>query len=209
MKNITKKLPHNGTLKKSKRKTEKEEPGIVEELHNLFVDELQNIYWAEKALTKELPKMIRNAGGNMLAEVLTGHLVVSKEHITRVEEIFYSIGEKAETKKCKTISGLIKDAKAIMKQTKRGMIRDAGIIAAAKKIEHYEIATYGTLCSLAKTLGEAHAITLLQNILNQEIMADEKLSEIASFFTKAEAAGANDNSVSIISVAVLKQTQLV
>lgn len=209
MKNITKKLPHNGTVEKSKRKSEKEKSGIVEELRNLFVDELQNIYWVEKALAKEIPKMIRNAGGDLLVEALTGHLAVTKEHVTRLEEVFYSIGKKPETKKCKTVSGLIKEAKAIMKESKRGMIRDAGIIAIAKKIEHYEIAAYGTLCSFAKTLGETYTTTLLQNILDQETLADEKLSEIASFFTKAEALGANDESVSIIPVAVSKQAQLV
>lgn len=192
MKSIAVKSAQNGTLKKNKQNAGKKRANIAQGLHSLFLDELQDIYWAEKALNKALPKMIKNATAAVLVEALTRHLDVSKEHVTRLKEVFYSIGEKAETKKCKAMSGLIREAKEIMKNTKTGMVRDAGIILAVKKMEHYEIATYGTLCSLAKTLGEANAAVLLHEILNQEKAADEVLSEIAESLIDVETVGTNE-----------------
>lgn len=162
-------------------------PRAAQGLYDLFVDELEDIYWAEKALTKAIPEMIKNATADVLVKALTGHLEVTKLHVSRLDEVFSLIGEKAVAKKCEAMEGLIKEAKGVMEDTKEGMVRDAGIIAAAQKAEHYEIASYGTLCSFAKTLGETEAAALLQETLDEEKEADEKLSEIAESFINIEA----------------------
>ena len=148
-------------------------------LRDLFVNELKDVYWAEKELTKAIPKMIKNATSDELVEALTGHLEETKTHVTRLEEVFSSIGEKAVAKKCEAMAGLTKEAGEIMEETEQGVVRDAGIILAGQKVEHYEIATYGTLASFAKTLGEDEAASLLEETLNEEKAADEKLSEIS------------------------------
>ena len=165
----------------------KPKSGVANGLRALFVNELKDIYWAEKALTKAIPKMIENASTSELVKALTGHLAVTKQHVSRLDKVFATIGEKAEAKKCEAISGLIKEAEEIMADTKKGMVRDAGIILAGQKVEHYEIATYGTLCCFAKTLGETEAAAILHETLNEEKEADEKLTEIAESFVNAEA----------------------
>jgi ferritin-like metal-binding protein YciE len=186
MKTITKPT-QSGTSKKSNGNTEKEPSNVAKGLRELFVNELKDIYWAEKALTKAIPKMIKNASSEELIEALNGHLVETIEHVNRLEEVFASINQKSVAKKCEAMEGLIIEASEIMKSTEKGMVRDAGIILAGQKIEHYEIATYGTLCNFAKTLGEEEAASLLQETLNEEKEADEKLSEIAESFINAEA----------------------
>jgi ferritin-like metal-binding protein YciE len=165
----------------------KEKSGVAQGLRDLFVDELKDIYWAEKALTKAIPKMIKNATDEELSEALTGHLEVTKNHVTRLEDVFAAIGEKAVAKKCEAMAGLVKEAEEIMESTKEGMVRDAGIISAGQKVEHYEIATYGTLCAFAKTLGEHDAAKMLQETLDEEKEADEKLSQIAESSINADA----------------------
>jgi len=148
-------------------------------LRDLFEDELKDIYWAEKELTKAIPKMIKNATSDELVEVLTAHLEETKKQVTRLEEVFSSIGKKAEAKKCEAMAGLTKEAEEIMEATEKGVVRDAGIILAGQKVEHYEIATYGTLASFARILGEDEAASLLEETLDEEKAADEKLSEIS------------------------------
>ncbi len=148
-------------------------------LRELFVDELKDIFWAEKELTKAIPKMIKNATSKKLVDALTGHLEETKIHVTRLDEVFSSIGEKAVAKKCEAMAGLTKEAGEIMEDTESGVVRDAGIIAAGQKIEHYEIATYGTLASFARILGEEEAASLLEETLDEEKEADEKLSKIS------------------------------
>ena len=164
---------------------------VAQGLRMLFVDELKDIYFAEKALTKAIPKMIAKATDQHLVKALTGHLEETKTHVTRLEQVFTSLGEKAEAKTCEAMVGLIKEAEDIMEHTKEGMVRDAGIISAGQKVEHYEIATYGTLCAFAKTLGEDKAVAALQQTLNEEKGADMKLTEIAQYFINAHAASAN------------------
>lgn len=149
-----------------------------EKLHELFVDGLKDIYWAEKALTKALPKMIKNATSEELAEALTNHLEETKAQVTRVEEIFASVDEKAVAKKCVAMEGLIKEGEEIMEESEKGVMRDAGIIAAGQKVEHYEIATYGTLRAYAEIMGHTEAAKLLQQTLDEEKAADEKLTEV-------------------------------
>jgi len=157
-------------------------------LRKLFENELKDIYWAEKALLKAIPKMAKKATADDLVAALQGHLSETEGQVKRLEQVFESIGTKAVAKKCEAMDGLIKEAEEIMEETAEGVVRDAGIISAAQKVEHYEIATYGTLCAFAKTLGEEEAVSLLQETLDEEKEADQKLSSIAESFINTEAA---------------------
>ncbi|MBW1655928.1 MULTISPECIES: YciE/YciF ferroxidase family protein [Flavobacterium] len=148
-------------------------------LRELFVDSLKDIYWAEKALTKALPKMAKNATSENLITAINDHLSVTEEQVKRLEQVFSLIGEKAAAKKCDAMEGLIKEGESIMEETEAGPVRDAGIIAASQKIEHYEIATYGTLAAFATTLGEDDAVLLLEKTLAEEKEADTLLTEAA------------------------------
>lgn len=157
----------------------KAKSGAAEMLRELFIDSLKDIYWAEKALTNAIPKMAKNATSAKLVEGLTSHLLETEDQIKRLEKVFGLIGEKAVAKKCDAMDGLIEEGKSIMEETEMGAVRDAGIIAAAQKIEHYEIATYGTLAAWAKTLGENDAADLLVATLLEEKNADLTLTEAA------------------------------
>jgi ferritin-like metal-binding protein YciE len=176
-----------------KTKAAKTKPDTATGLRELFVEELKDIYWAEKALTKAIPKMIKNATSPELTEALTEHLEVTKEQASRLEDVFSSINEKATAKKCEAMAGLIKEAEEIMKETEKGVVRDAGIILAAQKVEHYEIATYGTLCAFAKTLSENEAADLLEETLSEEKEADETLTHIAESSINFEAQDDQEN----------------
>lgn len=151
----------------------------AEGLRDLFIDSLKDIYWAEKALTKALPKMAKNATNANLVSAINDHLAVTEKQVTRLEDIFANIGEKAVAKKCDAMEGLIKEGEGILEETEPGAVRDAGIIAASQKIEHYEIATYGTLAAFARTLGEDEAAELLEQTLSEEKEADKTLTEAA------------------------------
>ncbi len=173
----------NGTGKPGKKHDSEEAQGLYE----LFVDELKDIYWAEKALTKAIPKMIQNATSDELVEALSGHLEVTKEQVMRLEQVFSAINEPAEGKTCHAMVGLIKEAESIMEGTKKGVVRDAGIISAAQKVEHYEIASYGTLCAFARKMEEYKVAELLEQTLLEEKASDLKLTEIAETSINAEA----------------------
>jgi ferritin-like metal-binding protein YciE len=160
---------------------------IATGLRELFEDSLKDIYYAEKALTKALPKMADKAVSGVLVEAIKEHLSVTEGHVKRLEEVFEVVGMKAEAKKCEAIEGLIKEGQETMSKTKEGVVRDAGIIASSQKVEHYEIATYGTLVSFAKTLGEKEAVRLLKQTLEEEKVADKKLSAIAESAINEEA----------------------
>jgi ferritin-like metal-binding protein YciE len=149
------------------------------ELRDFFIDSLKDIYWAENALVGALPKMIANATSANLASTITEHLAVTVNQIARLDKVFSLLGEKAEGKKCEAVAGLLKEGDSILEETIPGAVRDAGIIAASQKIEHYEIATYGTLCAFAKTLGENDAAKLLTQTLAEEKEADCLLSDVA------------------------------
>ena len=151
-------------------------------------NEIKDIYWAEKALTKALPKMAKKATSPELIKAIENHLGETEAQVKKVEEVFDSIGKKPVAKKCEAMNGLIKEADEIMKETDEGAMRDAGIIAASQKVEHYEIATYGTLCTFSKTLGLDHAAKLLHEILEEEKAADEKLTEVATTTINMKAA---------------------
>lgn len=178
----------NGNQKKSKANSGKGKPDVSQGLRDLFVDELKDIYWAERALVKAIPKMISNASSTELVDALTGHLEVTKQQVSRLEEVFASINVVAVAKKCEAMSGLIMEAGELVEEIEKGVVRDAGIIAATQKIEHYEIATYGTLAAFARTLGEEEAVALLEDTLSEEKEADEKLTGIAESSINLEAA---------------------
>jgi len=157
------------------------------QLMKLFEEELKDIYWAEKALTKAIPKMIKNATSAELIEALDNHLMETEEQVKRVEQVFELTGKKAVAKKCEAMEGLIKEAEEIMEECEEGAMRDAGIISAGQKVEHYEIASYGTLRQFAETLGLTDAVALLEETLNEEKIADEKLTEVALSAVNVEA----------------------
>ena len=148
------------------------------QLMTLFEDELKDIYWAEKALTKAIPKMIKNARSQELLMALTSHLSETENQVSRVEQVFEAIGKRSSTKKCEAMEGLIAEAEDIMSSCDEGVMRDAGIISAAQKVEHYEIASYGTLRQFAETLGINKAVELLKATLDEEKAADKKLTEV-------------------------------
>ncbi|MEO7308359.1 MAG: ferritin-like domain-containing protein [Ferruginibacter sp.] len=185
MKTQSKNGSQNGTRSKGKSKNYIMQSS---QLMKLFEDGLKDIYWAEKALTKAIPKMIKNATSEELAEALENHLEETRGQVTRVEQVFDILGKKAVAKKCDAMEGLIKEAGGIMEECEPGAMRDAGIIAAGQKVEHYEIASYGTLRQYAETLGLTDASALLEETLEEEKSADVKLTEIAISSVNCEAA---------------------
>lgn len=182
------KATENGRGKStSSKKTAEPASMQSSQLMKLFETELKDIYWAEKALTKAIPKMIKKATSEELIDALQSHLEETMEHVSRVEQVFELIEKKAVAKKCESMDGLLKEAVEIMEECEQGSMRDAGIIAAGQKVEHYEIATYGTLRQFATTLGLTEAAELLESTLEEEKMADEKLSEVAMSAINVEA----------------------
>jgi len=150
------------------------------QLEKFFTDSLKDIYWAEKHLTKALPKMQKAATTEELKSAIGEHLTQTEEHVSRLEKVFELCGKKAVAKKCDAMEGLIKEGESIVEETEDGtMTRDAAIIMAAQKVEHYEIATYGGLVQLAKTLGMDDAAEILGQTLQEEKDTDSGLSEIA------------------------------
>ena len=160
-------------------------------LTELFEDGLKDIYWAEKALTKALPKMAKNATSQELIDALNNHLIETEGQISRLEQVFELAGQKATAKKCDAMAGLIEEGNGILEETEIGVVRDAGIIGACQKIEHYEIATYGTLRQFAETLGMSEAAALLEQTLEEEKGADKALTVVAVNAVNFEAAEAN------------------
>ena len=160
------------------------------ELEKFFHDSLKDIYWAEKHLTKAIPKMIKAASSDTLIAALEDHLEVTEGHVERLEQVFELIGKKAQAKKCEAMEGLTKEAESIIEETEEGTsTRDVGIIIAAQKVEHYEIATYGGLAQLAKTMGLNEVKNLLGQTLDEEKEADEGLTSIAENNINMQAEG--------------------
>jgi len=150
------------------------------QLEKFFTDSLKDIYWAEKHLTKALPKMQKAATTEQLKEAIGEHITQTEEHVTRLEQVFELMNKKAQAKKCDAMEGLIKEGESIVEETEDGtMTRDVGIISAAQKVEHYEIATYGTLIQLAKTMGLDEAASILSETLEEEKETDKGLTKIA------------------------------
>jgi ferritin-like metal-binding protein YciE len=171
--------------------TERKSSMRSSKLMQLFEDELKDIYWVEKALTRAIPKMADNATSPELVDALESHLAQTKEQIGRVERVFELIYKKASAKKCEAMEGLIEEAEDIMEDCDEGSMRDAGIISAAQKIEHYEIASYGTLRQFAETLRLREVVDILQTTLDEEKSANDKLTEVATRAVNIEAAQEN------------------
>ena len=146
----------------------------------LFVDGIKDIYWAEKHLTKALPKMQKAATTEELKAAIEEHTAQTIEHVSRLEQVFELMGRKAQAKKCDAMEGLVKEGQSIVEETEKGsMTRDVGIIMAAQKVEHYEIATYGGLVQLAKTMGSEDVAAILAQTLEEEKQTDQGLTAIA------------------------------
>lgn len=151
----------------------------AEGLRELFVDELKDIIYAERALVKALPKMANNAFDPKLKGAIEEHVAVTERQVERLNQVFELLGESNRGKKCDAMEGLIKEGESILEDTEPGPVRDAGIISASQKIEHYEIASYGTLIAFAKILGEEEIAVLLQETLEEEKQADSLLTDAA------------------------------
>ena len=150
------------------------------QLEKFFEDSLKDIYWAEKQLTKALPKMQKAATTDELKNAIEEHTKQTEEHVSRLEQVFELLGKKAQAKKCEAMEGLVKEGESIVEETEDGsMTRDVGIIMAAQKVEHYEIATYGGLVQLATTMGKDDVAELLNQTLEEEKETDQQLTEIA------------------------------
>lgn len=174
-------MKNNKTAQKEKQPATVVEHGssAAADLRELFVDCLKDIYWAENALVGALPKMADNASSPLLTSAIREHLEITKVQITRLDRIFELMGLKSEGKKCEAMAGLIKEGESMMKETVPGDVRDAAIIASSQKVEHYEIAGYGTLVAFAKALGENDIVMLLTQTLAEEKETDKILSDVA------------------------------
>lgn len=157
--------------------------------HKLFIDEIKDIYWAEKHLVKALPKMKKGATSPKLASAIEKHLEETKVHVSRLEEVFEILELKPQAKKCEAMSGLVTEAESILEDTDADtMVRDAGIIIASQKVEHYEIASYGTLVAFAEKMGLKNAAALLSKTLEEEKATDVGLTKLAESEINEEAA---------------------
>ena len=166
--------------KSSNKPAGKKSPVSDSLLEEFFHDELKDIYWAEQHLVKTLPKMKQAASTQELQDAFEEHLQVTKTHVERLEQVFELLGHKAQAKKCDAMDGLTKEGESIIEDTEEGTAtRDVGLIIAAQKVEHYEIATYGGLTTLAKTLGRDDIASILHTTLEEEKAADLGLTEIA------------------------------
>ena len=157
-------------------------------LEEFLKDEIKDIYWAEKHLVKTLPKMQKAATSEELKTAFGDHLETTKQHVTRLEQVFELLGQKPQAKKCEAMEGNTKEGQSIIEDTDAGTAtRDAGLILAGQKVEHYEIATYGGLSQLAKTLGFDDVVEILDQTLLEEKEADESLSELAECIVNEQA----------------------
>lgn len=154
--------------------------GKASRLQRFFIDEIKDIYWAENHLLKALPKMQEAASSQELKKAFGDHLAVTQTHVTRLEQVFAKLGEEAEGKKCDAMAGITDEAEEIIDDTEDGTsTRDAGLVLAAQKVEHYEISTYGGLIQLANALGHTEIADLLTATLKEEKEADSMLSSLA------------------------------
>ena len=159
-------------------------------LHDAFVDELRDTYDAEKQITKALPKMMKAASSPDLRAAFESHLEETREQVQRLEEVFASLDEKVRGKHCDGVEGIIEEGKSIMEEDFDETTMDACLIAAAQRVEHYEMAAYGTLVAWARAMGHTEAADLLQQTLDEEKATDEKLSSLAEGGINQEAADA-------------------
>lgn len=164
----------------------------MEALQKLLIHEMSDLYDAEQQIVKALPKLIQSASSSELQQALKEHLSVTQKQVKRLDEAFQALGEDREETKCKGMAGLIAEGEDILKEGFEPSTQDAGIIGAAQRVEHYEIAAYGTARTLAQTLGNSEVADLLEESLEEEKEADERLTEIAESAVNAEAASEED-----------------
>ena len=149
-------------------------------LKDFFVDAVKDLYWAEKHLTKALPKMQEAATTEELKMAIAEHITQTEEQVVRLEKVLEILGENPQAKKCDAMEGLVKEGETVIEETEEGSLtRDVGIIASAQKVEHYEIAAYGTLVQLAMTMGQAEIAEILNQTLEEEKQTDANLTVIA------------------------------
>lgn len=159
----------------------------LDNLRKLYIEELRDLYSAENQLLKALPKMAKGATSTELKQAFDNHLEETEGHVERLEEIFEDLDENPKGKTCQAMKGLVEEGSEILEEEGEESVLDAGIIAAAQKVEHYEIASYGTVRTFAELLGEKEAVKLLQQTLDEEGAADEKLNELAEDIVNPEA----------------------
>ena len=152
----------------------------VESIEDLFLDELKDLYSAEKQITKALPKLVKAASTEELSAAFDSHLQETKGHVERLEEIFQKLGKKGTGKTCEGMKGVLEEGAEVVQEIEKGPLRDAGLIAAAQRVEHYEIAGYGSVRAFAQLLGKADIVELLEQTLDEEKAADEKLTKISA-----------------------------
>jgi ferritin-like metal-binding protein YciE len=151
----------------------------IENLQNLFIEQLRDLYDGEQQITKALPKLIEKANNPQLQDALQEHLDVTNKQIQRLDQIFKTLGEKASGETCKGMKGVLAEGDSVVGDAEDNAVRDASIIASAQRVEHYEIAGYGTVKTYAKLLGKNDIANLLDQTLEEEKEADRTLSEIA------------------------------
>ena len=151
----------------------------VQTLHDALIDELKDLYNAEKQLTRALPKMAKNATNPQLRQAITSHLKETQGQVRRLEQCFRLLEEKAQGKLCDGMQGIIKEGNKMMEEVEEGPVLDACIIAGGQRAEHYEIGAYGTCIAWAKQMGHREVVRLLNQTLNEEKAADKKLSKLA------------------------------
>jgi ferritin-like metal-binding protein YciE len=152
----------------------------LDSLHELFVEQLQDIYDAEHQIVEALPKMVKAASDNELQAAFQEHLEQSRTHIQRLEQAFEILGETAKRKACKGMKGVIAEGAELMEEDADADVMDAGLISAAQHVEHYEIASYGTLRTYAELMGHTEVVDLLQQTLEEEKTTDQLLTDLAS-----------------------------
>ncbi len=164
----------------------------LDTLKKLYVEELRDLYNAENQLLKALPNMAKGASSAELKQAFEDHLEQTKEHVERLDEIFKGLGEKPTGKLCKAMKGLIEEGAEMLKMDGEESVIDAGLIGAAQRVEHYEIAAYGTVRTFANLLGEEEAADLLQETLEEEGETDKQLSELAEEIVNQDALSIED-----------------
>jgi ferritin-like metal-binding protein YciE len=165
----------------------------MSELQDLFLDELADIFYAEKLLVKALPKMAKAAQSDSLRQAIEEHLTQTEEHVSRLEQVFELFDKPAKGKKCEAMEGLVEEGKTVMQEWKDSPALDAALISAAQKVEHYEIGSYGTLVTWAERLGNDEVASILKETLAEEKETDENLTNLAEECINEEALEEGEN----------------
>ncbi len=159
----------------------------IESMEDLFLEQMADLYDAEKRLVKALPKMAEASTSQTLSQAFESHLLETEGHVTRLEKIFRMLGKDPKSQTCDAMKGLISEGEDIVSDIDKSSLRDAGVIAAANRVEHYEIAAYGSARTFAQTLGLTQAAALLEQTLQEEKKADQKLTQLAESMINEEA----------------------